>query len=440
MPRKPGARSAQPTGEFTLKLRDWRGRWSDRVVAFFSLLIPLFVVVGAKDTFRIPKDALFRAEAIVLVTLYVASAIVKPPRHWQIEWRRPQMALPLLIVAWTAITTLTSTNRTRSIDSLVTVCAAVVIFFATIAFARRRGFKTLFFILIPALINAILGALQELGIWQPFRAPEGVTHHQRSTALIGNPNDAGGYLAAVALAALAAAMATRQYRRAFTAAAVALTIGLLFNQTLTALIAFGMAALVMVAVRSRRKAIFGALAATVVIVVATATFPPLRQRAVNMRDWFRRGNYNAMLTNRGTPFVAASLMARDHPIAGVGPGCFAWQYFPYKLRAEMRFPSLRKAFNRGGNFGEVHNDHLQVLAETGAIGYLLFLAAIAAVAWMSAQRASSGGDRREFTRILALPLAIEFCLLALAQFPLELTAVISQFIFLAALCAAWIDG
>jgi O-antigen ligase len=434
--------SVQATGEFTLKLRDWRGRWSDRVVALFSFLLPLCVVIGAKDTFRTPKDALFRAEAIVLASLYVGSAIIRAPKRWNFEWRTPHMLLPVIIVGWTAITTLTSTNRARSVDALVTVCAAVVVYFATIAFARRRGFKTLFFIIIPAAINAILGALQEFNVWQPFLSQESVTHHQRSSALIGNPNDAGGYLAAVALASVAAAASTRQYRTAFTGAAILLTIGLLINQTLTAIVAFAAGALLLAAMRSWRNASRGALLALLVLMLAVISYSPLRRRAVNLRSWLMEGNFNAALTNRGAAFITATMMARDHPILGVGPRCFAWQYFPYKLEAEKRFPSLRASSTRGNNFGEVHNDHLQVLAETGAIGYAIFLATIVALAMMSIQRRPDAGatERRAFTRMLALPLAFEFVVLALAQFPLELTAVLSQFIFLAALCAAWIDG
>ena len=431
----------QPTGEFTLRLRDWRGRWSDRIVALFSLAVPLFVVIGAKDTFRLPKDALFRAEAILLASLYVAAAIVRAPRELRIEWKRLEIAVPLIALLWMALATLASTNRGRSLDSLVTACAAAIIFFATIEFAKRRGFKTLFFILIPAVINAIVGALQEFDIWQPFHAPPEVTHHQRSTALIGNPNDAGSYLAAAALAAVVAAIASREYRKPFGVAAAILMVGLLINQTLTAIVACGVAALVAFCIRSWKRALVAAIAALLIVAIAVVVFPPLRQRANNMRNWMHAGNYNAALTNRGTPFIAAALMARDHLLTGVGPGAFAWQYFPYKIEAEKRVPSLRHSYTRGTNYSEVHNDHLQVLAETGVPGYAIFIATIVALATLSRRRPSAvADDRSKFTRLLALPLAVEFFVLALAQFPLEITAVLSQFIFLAALCAAWVEG
>jgi len=438
---KRSASKRQPTGEFTLSVRDWRGRWSDRVVALFAVITPLFIVRGAHDSFRLPKDGLFRAEAIVLVALYIAAAIIRPPHISHIAWRKRDIAVPLVILAWLVVTTIASTNVALSLDALVTACAATVVFFATLGFARRRGFKTLFVILVPAVINAIIGALQEFNMWELFRAPAGVTHHQRSTALIGNPNDAGGYIAAAALAAVVGAIVNREYRRHFTAAAALLTVGLIINQTLTALVAFGVAALLAFAMRSRWKALVAAGVALMIIAVTSVAFAPMRQRATNIRKWMREGNYNAILTSRGAPFVAAALMARDHPLTGVGPGCFAWQYFPYKIEAEKRVPSLRQSYTRGTNYGEVHNDHLQTLAETGVPGYLIFLFAAGSLAMMSWPRpAAVPDDRREFTRMLALPLAAEFLILAVAQFPLELTAVRAQFIFLAALCAAWMDG
>ena len=146
-----------------------------------------------------------------------------------------------------------------------------------------------------------------------------------------------------------------------------------------------------------------------------------------------------MMTNRLTPFVAAFMMFRDRPLIGVGPGCFAWQYMPYKIRAELAYPSLRSAFHRGTNFGEVHSDHLQLLAEGGIPAYALSLAAFAMLSAISLRRRQrdTTDARHQFARLLALPLAVTFFVLALGQFPLELTAVTSQFLFFAALCIGW---
>jgi len=129
---------------------------------------------------------------------------------------------------------------------------------------------------------------------------------------------------------------------------------------------------------------------------------------------------------------------RDHPLTGVGPGGFAFQYFDYKLRIQEQHPSL---FGPHGatpeNFGEVHNDHLQVAAEIGLPGYVLFAAALlflAAPAWRTAQVQS---PRNELVRVLALPLAVSFAVLAIAQFPLELVAATHAYLWAASAVVAW---
>ena len=126
-------------------------------------------------------------------------------------------------------------------------------------------------------------------------------------------------------------------------------------------------------------------------------------------------------------------MFTDHPLTGVGPGAFAWHYYDYKIRAEQRVPSLRLAYHRGSNAGEAHNDHLQVLAEGGVLGYAAFAAVMIALGSLSFRAPKTA----TFARRLALPLAIYWVVLSLAQFPLETTVVRSLLVHLAALCVAW---
>lgn len=417
----------------------WVRTWSDRIVVLSLFLLPLAVAPGVKDTFRLPKDALFRGEAIVLIAIYFVGWIerLRFPPH--LKFRNRAGVLAMAILGWTAVTTLCSTNRSRSLDALVTVSAGFVIFFAMIDLARRhRTLNLIWIAIVPAILNAAVGILQELDIWNPFNLPEDLPHHLRSTALIGNPNDAGGYLAAVALATLAAALVSKRHRILFTLAAVVLAIGLIVNQTLTGIAALLIAGLAMSALRSWR--LFAAAATTAIFVfgIALLTFAPFRERAQNVRDWLRAGDYNAITTQRLTAFTAALLMARDHPLVGVGPGCFSWQYFPYKIKAETLYPRLRNSSNRATNFGEVHNDHLQTLAEGGVPAYALLLGAVAAVGALSLGKGKTSPDEAAgFTHVLSLPLACAFIVLALAQFPLELTAVLSQFLFLSALCIGW---
>src|SRR5262249_32886846 len=162
-----------------------------------------------------------------------------------------------------------------------------------------------------------------------------ILHHLQCTALVGNPNEIGGYLAAAALACLA--------MRWWTPGALFLA-GLLASRTLTAMIALAVAALAMAALASWRAGLRAARAGA-----PGGLAPPLRQRAADTVTAARRGEWNFILTERLAPFMAAASMFADRPLTGVGPGAFSWHYYDYKIRAEQRDPSLRRAYHRGAN-------------------------------------------------------------------------------------------
>jgi hypothetical protein len=91
-------------------------------------------------------------------------------------------------------------------------------------------------------------------------------------------------------------------------------------------------------------------------------------------------------------------------------------------------------------FAQVHNDHLQVLAETGLPGYLLFLGALvllAAITFRLPSVPDISDPRVRFARLFAFPAALTFAVLTLAQFPLQLTAPTVADLYLAALCFSW---
>jgi O-antigen ligase len=197
--------------------------------------------------------------------------------------------------------------------------------------------------------------------------------------------------------------------------------------------------------RSWPKAIAVLLALVLVVVAAFAVYGPLRERALSMRDALARRDYEALSAARAVPFLAAAEMIRDRPLVGVGPGCFAYNFFDYKLRVQQRHRWIFRT-SSGFNFGEVHNDHLQVASETGLPGYLLFLSAMVLMAWGSRPRRDAaladGGEaeRRDFVQLLALPLAVSLFVLALAQFPLELVAPTHVYLWAAASLIAWRSG
>jgi O-antigen ligase len=92
------------------------------------------------------------------------------------------------------------------------------------------------------------------------------------------------------------------------------------------------------------------------------------------------------------------------------------------------------------NFGETHNDHLQVAAETGLPGYALLAAAIAYLA-IPARRGRDNVTPRTpeqaVGHAIRAPLAATFFVIAIAQFPLQLATPRLMFLTLGAIAISW---
>jgi hypothetical protein len=145
-----------------------------------------------------------------------------------------------------------------------------------------------------------------------------------------------------------------------------------------------------------------------------------------------------MTSYRIMPAATAVEMFLDRPLVGIGPGSFSALYMSYKREIDEKYPQWLRLANE--SFGQAHNDHLQILAETGLPGYLMFVAALVLLARVSFRRndAVDATDlKAQFARIFAFPAVACFAVLAVAQFPLQLTAPTVPALYLAALCFAW---
>jgi O-antigen ligase len=394
------------------------------VVAIGLVVLPLTVVTGGSDAFRLPKELVFRAEAIVLLALLILRMRVTP-------WR-PEFVLAAAIVLWTIVVTATSTNRALSIDSLITVIAAAVIFVATCIALESRSLEAVDVLMIGCSVNAAITVLQELKIWNPVPTTEG---HYGTVGLMGNANDVGTFLAVPAVAAVVMAVTSIGKRRwIYLGVAVLLVSGLIASATRTALIAFVASMIVLAILQTRRAAI---VIGAVLLVVGLAVSSPattIGRGARELRDAAIQRDYQRLFSERLLPFLAATEMTRDHPLLGVGPGCFRYHFMAYRVALATKYPA---AWTRGFpmNWGTVHNDHLQVAAETGVLGFLLFLVALGRLA----RRLPLGGmtPRAAFARTLRWPLVTAIFLVCLAQFPLELAAPRLMFLTLGAICVTW---
>ena len=403
------------------------------VLAAGALVIPAIITSGS-DPFRLPKELAFRAEAILLLAVAVFW-MTSRKRTWRIG-RGPELVATAAIVGWALLTTATSTNRLLSADSLITVAAAAVIFVATHVAAQALSLVAVDVLMVGACANAALVILQETKLWTPLAVT--IQGHYASVGLLGNANDVGTFLVAPEIAAVVVAVTVPGVRRwVYALIALLLGGGVIASGTRTALAALVAALIVFALLQSRRAAIV-AVAALAILALpllsrSTAIGSGVREfiAAAKTRD------YQRLLSERLVPFLAATDMARDHPLVGVGPGCFRYHFMAYRVALATHYPA---AWTQGWpqNFGEVHNDHLQVASEMGLPGYVLFLGAIGAAAgiWRR-RRAVAVAPEAAFARALRWPLAAAAIVVCLAQFPLELAAPRLMFLSLAALCIAW---
>ena len=397
-----------------------------------------FAFTTGLDFFRSTKEAVLRAQAILSVfVLAVAVAYGGSARLRELLRHRVVVAIIGAAVLWTAITTLTSVQRSLSVESLVSVILSALLFFCIWYISPDVPISALL-ILVPAVvINTIVMMLTEYGFWNPFSFGMVKLGHLAASGFIGNPNEVGAYLALCAIVLLVATEVLQGWKRWACAVTGALAVaGVFISQARTAVLAIG-AALIVIAVRRSYK---GALAIVgillVALVIATQLKVPALSRITAIPSQISAGRWDYVLSDRLPAFLAAVEMFRDHPFLGTGPRTFGFLFLPYRLELDSLYPN-QLLISTGTNFAEVHNDHLQLLAETGLPGYALFLAALAVLVVRSRPRDEPQHEHARFAWELAPPFVAAVFVLALAFFPLHVAITRHLILTIAALITGW---
>jgi O-antigen ligase len=418
--------------------------WRWERVAFPLLtaagLIVLAAIVAPErtDRFRLVKDLSLRFEgALALVLVAAAIAWAGSGRIRQmLREDRPAALILLAVLAWSTVTTLLSTNRLLSTPSLVDVFSAAAVFIMVWYGARWIPQWMLATLILTATLTTTLVSLQAFRIWQPFHFDATVTApHHANTALIGNPNDVGSYLALVAIVLFAVASVERRLPMVvYGMGALIATAGVVISQTRTAVLALAIGLLVVTVRRSRRTALIAILLLVIAGTVALSMRVRVVMRIVDSIEMALQGRWNEATSNRFTPMVAAVEMFRERPLIGFGPKTFRYHHMEYAAQVESNIP--RGSRRSGTNFLDVHNDHVQLLAETGLPGYAIFLSALF---FLSRTPAGSGSDvdHRRIAAALGLPFAVTLAVLCLAQFPLHLAVTRNLIVTVAALIVGW---
>jgi O-antigen ligase len=418
------------------------------VVVAAVIAVPLAVDPFANDSFRAPKMLLLRAIGLCLVALGV---------YWRASGgtitreslRSPEFVVTAALLGWITLSTATSTNHHASVNALISVVCASTFFVAARLLGRDRSLSAVYALLVAPVVNTIMLLLQRTNVWNPFAdiareagLSEETIDALSVSALVGNLNDVGASLVLGVIVAAAAAVTDRRRNWRIAAAITWLicVIGVITTANRGAILATLAGLLVMSVSLKPRQSI--AILITVVLLagVAARYYAPLELRVRVARADIKERRWNSLLSGRLVAFLAAVEMARDYPILGVGPSAFGSNYFDYKICAESRYSILRRDAEeeRPPIFMEVHNDHLQVLAELGFPGYALMVTAFGLLAFSPRRKsARSENPRVRFVSIAALAGASALAVSALVQFPLQLAATAVGYLYFAGLCLAW---
>jgi O-antigen ligase len=413
------------------------------VVLVGAVITPIAFSTTVFDAFRLPKELALYATAILLLALWVIR--IAFTGSWHYNRLAPEFMLSAAGSAWFAVCVLLSTNRLLSLNTVPWFISGVLVILVTAAFGGTRSWRLLPWILAPALVNSATLVFQVFRGWDVVVPPEGTPTRNTFTAFVGNPDDLGSYLVVPMLVGAALALTLRRHRTILGCIWVFLLLSVVLTQTVTALLASAAALIAMALQWNRRAAVAVIVGLTLLLTAMSYTYVPLRVRLERGAAVAAAGDLTLLLSGRPLAFVTAIEMFKERPLTGVGPGCFAFQYLPYRLRAEQEYPSLAITLSdeQRVNYGSVHNDHLQLLAETGLPGYAIFIAAgifIASLSWRRRETVGAEDRHRQMIiRLLPLPLVIAFFVTALGQFPLHIAATLYPYAFVAGICIACKD-
>ena len=375
--------------------------------------LPLVVDIGSAGPFRTPKSLLATVLWAALAGLFLA----RP--GWD-AWCWPAVA-----GVTAGVVSSLAAGAPQGLLKLLPVLVASLGFFA-LRQLPEPGKERL---ARAVVLGGVLEALLALAFYDPAARPGSWAALEQGQGrylflgTMGNPADVGVFLVLPTL--IAASLAWAGKRRLLWAAAALLQAGvILATQTLSALGALWVGLLFLAAAQlPANRRLRAAFALGLGLALVLLTVAPVRQRILEAFQAATRSGFAWVASARGAAWASAWGMFLAHPIFGVGFGQFEAHSFrflaPEVLAARGRVLGLETGF------GEAHNELLQYLAETGAIGLLLLGGAIA-LAWRN--RKPKG------TRLLpAPPFVAAMVVLAGFQFPLQLAAPAAQWLGVAAL-------
>jgi O-antigen ligase len=405
-----------------------------------AVLVPLMVSTAGADVFRLPKQLVMYAIAILAAALLLVFLAIGrgPDFAWNALRRIWGWAAVALL--WTLVASWHSANAALSKNALFFVVSVAIVGTAAALSLRCVNVQIVgLAVLLPAVVNTTVLILQALRAWNPWVFEESTPLRYQKNALLGDTNTVGASLlpALIFAAALALSAPSRVARSSYLLIMAGVATGLFLCETRTTIIAAAFATVALAVVRFGRRAVPMVLAVLLVTGSAAIAYQPVRERLFDVADSVSVQRFDVATGGRLAVFATAWEMFKDHPVTGVGPGAFKFEYFPYRIAISSSYHWIPRLANpTGTNFGEVHNDHLQLLAEIGIPGYSSVICLILSVAGISLRPVSEDQRNSSVARLTALPLCVGVLITMISGFPLQRAASVYTIVFLAGFCLA----
>jgi len=356
-----------------MRVRNPASRFSLACLLMLAGALPLIVWTITDDTSRTPQWAAFCTIAAAGWAGLLAAGRPIPAAG-------TPLAAPLLAyAAVAALLPLFAFRFTTAVVDGMAVFAGVAtaaLVSAHLGNKRNLG-RVLAMVALGNCAVAVYGYYQYMGLDKAKWAYTYGVMHMRPFATLGNPNFLGGHFAALLCWPVALFLMERDAGKKAGWFMLAAAWGslVLVSQTrgswLAVVVALAWLAFMLrrrapEVFQAQRKWLIGAAAAAAVGALAfVGTNPDILGRASLL--WHPEFG---QVAKRVTALKSAAMMWRQHPLTGIGPGCFKHGYGRFLARS---IPASEvKQFTHTYSEEYAHCDPVQLLAETGVAGWGIF--------------------------------------------------------------------
>jgi putative inorganic carbon (hco3(-)) transporter len=343
------------------------------------------LVLVPASTFGYKPDLLPLSSLLIVWSAYVALVAYRKRRS--LQERLPASAIAVLLVLYicTAMLSVTQASSLHASAHVIARLLTAMLFFGATVLAVTDRRSLLWVLGGMTASAALVGAHATLDYLSGAHGAGFITTSGqligRATAGFGQPNQLGGFLVLLAPLAAAAAFMVRRGRTGFAVAALLAAFGVYASFSRGALI--GLAIVPFVFLRGWRLWLAGPLLVLIVLLSAPTA----------VRDRFATlSSSGAEVGTRTDIWRAALTIWEQHPVLGVGVGGFPLAYAATPIPGKLFLPNT--VFQPPPH---AHNLFLNILAEQGIIGFVVFLLVIL-IALRACVRLRAGPER--FERIL----------------------------------------